>query len=161
MIEHPNDEWERFLDEFYEVFSNMGIIKYKIFICGSFGDECFSILEEIKKDITRETFQQHLTFFESDFKNTYKENLVLKLDILAAFSDEIIIVIEQDIGEHMIGIGFILANIEYRNKTSIFILKDSPITQLLTPFFNEKLIYFNDNSDLKSKILIFLGITLP
>lgn len=161
MIEHP-DEWERFLDEFYEIFSIMGIIKYKIFICGSFGDECFSILEEIKKDITRETFQQHLTFFESDFKSIYRENLVLKLDILAAFSNEIIIVIEQNIGEHMIGIGFILAKREYRNKTSIFISEESPITQLLTPFFteNENLIYFNDNSDLKSKILKLFDITL-
>ena len=35
-----NDSWELFLDEFYEIFSIMGIIKYKIFICGSFGDEC-------------------------------------------------------------------------------------------------------------------------
>lgn len=160
MIEHPKEEWERFIDDFYENFKSMGAIEYKIFICGSYGDDCFSTLKDIKTEITQETLQQHLTFFESDFENTYKENLVLKLDILAAYSDEIIMIIEQDIAKYMIGIGFILARQEYQNKTSVFILENSSVIQILTPFFreNRNLIYFNDINDMKSKILKYLEI---
>lgn len=155
MIEHPKEEWERFIDDFIEKFSSIGAIEYKIFICGSYSEECFTCLKEIKDDIIEETFRQHLTFFESDFQNTYSENLILKLDILAAYSDEIIMVIEKDIGKYMIGIGFILAKQEYQNKTSLFILKDSPIIQILTPFFqeNRNLIYFSDINDMITKIL--------
>lgn len=154
------DEWERFTDDFYENFRSIGVLNYKIFICGSYSEETFSNLKEIKEEIIRESLRFHLPFFESDFKEIYKDNFILKLDFLADYSDEIFMVIEQDIGEHMIGIGFILAKEEYQNKTSIFILRDSPITHLLTPFFkeNEKLIYFNDTEDLKSKILEYLDL---
>lgn len=155
MTKNPEDKWERITDDFYENFRNIGVINYKIFMCGSYGDDYLSILEELKNIIRRESFEFHFAFLESDFKETYKDNFILKLDFLADYSNEIFIVIEQNIGEYMMGIGSILANEEYRKKTTIYILKDSPIANLLTPIFkeNDKLFYFNDTADLKSNIL--------
>ncbi len=166
MIDHPKDAWERFLDEFYETFSVIGTTHYKIFICGSYVGKHFDNLKEIKSLISEES-DNYLAFFESDFQKTYEENYIFKFDLLADFSNEIIMIIEHDRGGHILEMGIILAIREYLDKTYTFVLRDAPITLMLTrggllsPFFREgeNLFYFNNIDDLRSKILEHLGFT--
>ncbi|MCK4281272.1 MAG: hypothetical protein KAX10_04085 [Candidatus Lokiarchaeota archaeon] len=154
-----DDTWEQFLDEFLEIFSGDGFFKHKIFICGSYINENFANLKEIQNIIN--TNRNLLGFFENQFKRTHNENLVFKFDLLAKFSEEILIVIEHDKGGHMVEMGIIIAIEEFLKKTKVFVLKDAPITYmlksggLLSPFFSEEknLYYFRNNDDLKSIVL--------
>jgi hypothetical protein len=67
-------------------------------------------------------------------------------------------IIEHDMGGHMIEMGIILSFKEHLEKTKVFVLKDVEITEvlkrggLLTPFFKEgkSLFYFEDFNELKS-----------
>ena len=101
--------------------------------------------------------ENNLGFFEKEFSRTHLENLILKFDLVAKFSDEIIMIIEHDKGGHMIEMGIILSFKEYYEKTKVFVLKDVEITEvlkkggLLTPFFKENvnLFYFEDVKQLK------------
>jgi len=137
--------WDEFLDEFISVFSIFDLLKNKILICGSYNDA---------------TFATNLGFFENEFRRTHLENLILKFDLIAKFSDEIIMIIEHDKGGHMIEMGIILSFKEYYEKTKVFVLKDIDITEvlkrggLLTPFFKENvsLFYFEDVEELKRYI---------
>ena len=150
--------WEEFLDEFISVFSVFDLLKRKIFICGSYSDDTFPNLQEVQKIIN--TNPNNLGFFEKEFRRTHLENLILKFDLIAKFSDEIIMVIEHDKGGHMIEMGIILSFKEYYKKTKVFILKDVDVTEvlkrggLLTPFFEENLslFYFEDLEQLKGYI---------
>ena len=104
--------------------------------------------------------EDNLGFFEKEFRRTHLENLILKFDLIAKFSDEIIMVIEHDKGGHMIEMGIILSFKEYYEKTKVFVLKDINITAvlkkggLLTPFFkeNDDLFYFENLEQLKRYI---------
>jgi hypothetical protein len=78
--------------------------------------------------------------------------LILKFDLIAKFSNEIIMIIEHDKGGHMIEMGIILSFQEFYEKTKIFVLKDAEITEvlkrggLLTPFFmNEESLFYFEN----------------
>lgn len=152
-------EWEQFLDEFYKIFSISGLEKYKIFICGSYIEENFTNLKEIKTLIS--TIKEYIGFFEIDFKKTHDENLILKFNLLAKFCNEILMVIEHDRGGHMIEMGIIIALKQLLNKTNVYVLENAPITQmltkggLLTPFFikDKNLFYFQNVDTLKSKII--------
>ena len=133
--------WEEFLEEFINIFSLYDLTKRKIFICGSYDEETFVTLQELQKIVNR--IENNLGFFEKEFRRTHLENLILKFDLIAKFSNEIIMVIEHDKGGHMIEMGLILAFREFYNKTKVFVLKDIEITAvlkrggLLTPFFKE------------------------
>ena len=150
--------WDEFLDEFISVFSIFDLLKNKIFICGSYSDDTFATLQEVQKIINANI--SNLGFFENEFRRTHLENLILKFDLIAKFSDEIIMIIEHDKGGHMIEMGIILSFKEYYEKTKVFVLKDIDITEvlkrggLLTPFFKENvsLFYFEDLEQLKSYI---------
>jgi len=150
--------WDEFLDEFTSVFSVFDLLKNKIFICGSYNDDTFANLKEVQKIINEN--ENNLGFFEKEFRRTHLENLVLKFDLIAKFSDEIIMVVEHDKGGHMIEMGIILSFKEYYEKTKVFVQKDVEITDvlnkggLLTPFFKEDvtLFYFEDVEQLKRYI---------
>lgn len=147
--------WDEFLDEFISVFSVFDLLKRKIFICGSYSDDTFPNLQEVQKIINQNP--ENIGFIEKEFRRTHLENLILKFDLIAKFSDEIIMVIEHDKGGHMIEMGIILSFSAYYNKTKVFVLKNIDITDvlkrggLLTPFFteNENLFYFEDLNVLK------------
>ena len=121
--------WDEFLDEFISVFSVFDLLKNKIFICGSYSDDTFANLQEVRKIIN--VNEDNLGFFEKEFRRTHLENLILKFDLIAKFSDEIIMVIEHDKGGHMIEMGIILSFKEYYEKTKVFVLKDINITAVL------------------------------
>ena len=150
--------WDEFLDEFIRVFSIFDLQKNKVFICGSYNYVTFATLQEVQKIIN--TNINNLGFFENEFRRTHLENLILKFDLIAKFSDEIIMIIEHDKGGHMIEMGIILSFKEYYEKTKVFVLKDIDITEvlkrggLLTPFFKENVSFFNfeDLEQLKSYI---------
>lgn len=93
----------------------MDFFKHKIFICGSYINENFANLKEIQNIIN--TNRNLLGFFENQFKRTHNENLVFKFDLLAKFSEEILIVIEHDKGGHMVEMGIIIAIEEFSKKT--------------------------------------------
>lgn len=158
-MEISHDEtWESFLDEFFEVFSTSGLLKRKIFICGSYIAENFAKLKRVKKEINKN--EEYLAFFELDFNRFHNENLVYKFDLLARIAEEMLFIIEHDRGGHMIELGIDLAVKEYLQKTMVFVLKDAPITQMLTkggllsPFFklDISLFYFEGIIDLKKQI---------
>ena len=150
--------WDEFLDEFISVFSIFDLLKNKVFICGSYSDKPFANLQKIQRIINAN--ENNLGFFEKEFSRTHLENLILKFDLIAKFSDEIIMIIEHDKGGHMIEMGIILSFKEYYEKTKVFVLKDIDITEvlkrggLLTPFFkdNYSLFYFEDIEQLKNYI---------
>ena len=150
--------WDDFLDEFINIFSVYDLNKNKIFICGSYDSDTFTNLQEVQKIINK--IESNLAFFENDFRRTHLENLVLKFDLIAKFSNEIIMIIEHDKGGHMIEMGIILSFKEYYEKTKVLVLKDVDITEvlkrggLLTPFFKENvsLFYFEDTEQLKRYI---------
>ena len=150
--------WDEFLDEFITIFSINDLYKTKIFICGSYNEDTFSSLQEVQKIVN--AVEVNLGFFEKDFRRTHLENLIYKFDLIAKFSDEILMVIEHDKGGHMIEMGIILSFKEYYEKTKVFVLKDVEITEvlkrggLLTPFFKENisLYYFRDVEQLKTLI---------
>ena len=87
--------------------------------------------------------------------------MVFKFDLLAKFSEEILMVIEHDKGGHMVEMGIIIVIEEFLKKSKVFVLKDAPITYmlksggLLSPFFSKEknLYYFQNNDDLKSIVL--------
>ncbi|MFX1558338.1 MAG: hypothetical protein ACFFC9_13880 [Promethearchaeota archaeon] len=158
-MEHSHEEtWEEFLDEFIDVFSIFDLLKYKIFICGSYNEENFPSLVRIKETLNQR--ENTLGFFEKEFRRTHSENLILKFDLIAKFSDEIIMVLEHDKGGQMIEMGIILAFPEFNKKTKVFVLKDVDMTHmlkkggLLKPFFSfdEDLFYYNDREELNSII---------
>ena len=150
--------WDEFLDEFINIFSVYDLNKNKIFICGSYDENTFANLQEIQKIINQ--VENNLGFFEKDFRRIHLENLILKFDLIAKFSDEIIMVIEHDKGGHMIEMGIILSFKEFSEKTKVFVLKDIEITAvlkrggLLTPFFREEesLFYFDGIDTLRSYV---------
>ncbi|MBY9020386.1 MAG: hypothetical protein KGD67_04965 [Candidatus Lokiarchaeota archaeon] len=150
--------WDEFLDEFISVFSMFDLFKNKVFICGSYNDDTFANLQEVQSIINLN--ENNLGFFENEFRRAHLENLILKFDLIAKFSDEIIMIIEHDKGGHMIEMGIILSFKEYYKKTKVFVLKDVDITEvlkrggLLTPFFKENtsLFYFEDIDQLKRYI---------
>ena len=153
-----NNAWEQFLEEFIDVFSIYDLNKHKTFICGSYNEDSFKSLQEVKKIVNNK--ENTLAFFEKEFRRTHIENLILKFDLIAKFSDEIIMIIDHDKGGHMIEMGIILSFTEFLKKTKVFVFKDADITHvlkrggLLTPFFEESknLFYFNNNDKLCSKI---------
>lgn len=158
-MEHSHEEtWEEFLDEFINVFSIFDLLKYKIFICGSYNEENFPSLIQIKDILNKR--ENTLGFFEKEFRRTHNENLILKFDLIAKFSDEIIMVLEHDKGGQMIEMGIIIAFPEFHNKTKVFVLKNVDMTHmlkkggLLNPFFNlnDSLFYYDDREELKSII---------
>ncbi len=150
--------WDDFLDEFINIFSVYDLKKNKIFICGSYSEGTFITLQEVQKIVN--TIENNLGFFEKEFRRTHLENLILKFDLIAKFSNEIIMVIEHDKGGQMIEMGIILSFEEFLNKTKVFVLKDADITEvlkrggLLTPFFKEEetLFYFEDIEILRNYI---------
>lgn len=158
MLVSHDSAWDDFLDEFINIFSVYDLTKNKIFICGSYDEETFTNLQEIQKIVNR--IENNLGFFENEFRRTHLENLILKFDLIAKFSNEIIMVIEHDKGGHMIEMGIILSFTEFYEKTKVFVLKDVKITEvlkrggLLTPFFREgeNLFYFEDIDSLKSYV---------
>ena len=156
--------WEHFLDEFISVFSVYDLKKYKVFICGSYDEDSFIILQEVQKIVNNK--EDTIAFFEKEFRRTHIENLILKFDLIAKFADEIIMIIDHDKGGHMIEMGIILSYPEFLIKTKVFVLRDADITHvlkrggLLTPFFEESknLFYFNNNDRLYSKVKEIYGI---
>jgi hypothetical protein len=156
-VSHDN-AWDDFLDEFINIFSVYDLTKNKIFICGSYSEGTFTTLQEVQKIVN--VIENNLGFFENDFRRTHLENLVLKFDLIAKFSNEIIMIIEHDKGGHMIEMGIILSFKEFLEKTRVFVLKDAEITEvlkrggLLTPFFKEgeSLFYFGTIETLRSYV---------
>ena len=150
--------WDEFLDEFISIFSIYELNKTKIFICGSYNEDTYSNLQEVHKIVN--AVKTNLGFLEKEFRRTHLENLIYKFDLIAKFSDEILMVIEHDKGGHMIEMGIILSFKEYYEKTKVFVLKNVEITEvlksggLLTPFFKENisLFYFKDVEQLKTLI---------
>ncbi len=150
--------WDDFLDEFINTFSVYDLRKNKIFICGSYNEETFTTLQEVQKIIN--AIENNLAFFEKEFRRTHLENLILKFDLIAKFSNQIIMIIEHDKGGHMIEMGIILSFKEFFKKTKVFVLKDAEITEvlkrggLLTPFFREEesLFYFENIEILRSYV---------
>jgi len=150
--------WDEFLDEFITIFSIYDLNKTRIFICGSYNEDTFGNLQEVQKIVN--AVEVNLGFFEKEFRRTHLENLIYKFDLIAKFSDEILMVIEHDKGGHMIEMGIILSFKEYYEKTKVFVLKNVEITEvlksggLLTPFFKENisLFYFKDVEQLKTLI---------
>jgi hypothetical protein len=161
-VSHDN-AWDDFLEEFTSIFSVYDLNKNKIFICGSYSEETFPTLQEVQRIVN--TIENNLGFFEKEFRRTHLENLILKFDLIAKFSNEIIMIIEHDKGGHMIEMGIILSFKEYLKKTKVFVLKDAEITDvlnrggLLTPFFREgeTLFYFEN---IKTLSLYIMGIYL-
>ncbi len=158
-MEHTHEEtWEEFLEEFIDVFSIFDLLKHKIFICGSYNEENFPSLVRIKEILNRR--ENTLGFFEKEFRRTHSENLILKFDLIAKFSNEIVMVLEHDKGGQMIEMGIIVAFPEFYNKAQIFVLKNVDMTHmlkkggLLKPFFTlgENLFYYNDREELQSLI---------
>jgi len=157
-ISHDDDTWEIFLDEFIEVFSISEIEKHKIFICGSYIEKNLATLKMIRNEINKS--EKYLGFFERNFKKTHNENFIFKFDLLARSTDEILMVIEHDRGGHMIELGIILTVKDFLHKTSVAVLKNTPMTLMLSrgcllrPFFmeDENLFYFENQSDLEEII---------
>lgn len=156
-VSHDN-AWEEFLDEFINIFSVYDLNKNKIFICGSYSEDTYITLQEVQKIVN--AIENNLGFFEEEFRRTHLENLILKFDLIAKFSNEIIMIIEHDKGGHMIEMGIIISFKEFSEKTKVFVLKDAEITEvlkrggLLTPFFceEESLFYFENVEMLRSYI---------
>ncbi|MFX0038336.1 MAG: hypothetical protein ACFFCY_03340 [Promethearchaeota archaeon] len=157
-VSHDN-AWDDFLEEFTNIFSVYDLNKNKVFICGSYSDETFPTLQEVQNIVNK--IENNLGFFEKEFRRTHIENLILKFDLIAKFSNEIIMIIEHDKGGHMIEMGIILSFKEYLEKTKVFVLKDAEITDvlkrggLLTPFFKEEesLFYFENKEVLRSYLI--------
>ncbi|MFW9819651.1 MAG: hypothetical protein ACFFE5_08585 [Candidatus Thorarchaeota archaeon] len=153
-VSHDN-AWDDFLEEFTNIFSVYDLMKNKVFICGSYSDETLPNLQDVQNIVN--SLENNLGFLEKEFRRTHLENLVLKFDLIAKFSNEIIMIIEHDKGGHMIEMGIILSFKEYLEKTKLFVLKDAEITDvlkrggLLTPFFKEEksLFYFEDIEELR------------
>jgi hypothetical protein len=156
-VSHQN-AWDQFLDEFTNVFSVYDLNKHKVFICGSYNEKNFLILQKVQDLVSKNP--KMLAFFEKEFRRTHVENLVLKFDLIAKFSDEIIVIIEHDKGGHMIEMGIILSYQDFLKKSTVFVLKSADITHvlkkggLLTPFFEENinLFYFETSEELFNKI---------
>lgn len=156
-VSHDN-AWDDFLNEFTNIFSVYDLKKNKIFICGSYSEGTFPTLQEVQKIVN--SIENNLGFFEKEFRRTHLENLILKFDLIAKFSNEIIMIIEHDKGGHMIEMGIILSIKEFFKKTKVFVLKDVEITEvlqrggLLTPFFREgeSLFYFENIEVLRSQV---------
>ncbi|MFX0077218.1 MAG: hypothetical protein ACFE96_17370 [Candidatus Hermodarchaeota archaeon] len=154
-VSHDN-AWDDFLEEFTNIFSVYDLIKNKVFICGSYSEDTFPTLQDVQNIVN--SLENNLGFFEKEFRRTHLENLILKFDLIAKFSNEIIMIIEHDKGGHMIEMGIILSFKEYFEKTKVFVLKDAEITDvlkrggLLTPFFKEEqsLFYFENIEELRS-----------
>jgi hypothetical protein len=154
-VSHDN-AWDDFLEEFTNIFSVYDLIKNKVFICGSYSEETFPTLQNVQNIVN--SIQNNLGFLEKEFRRTHLENLILKFDLIAKFSNEIIMIIEHDKGGHMIEMGIILSFQEYLKKTKVFVLKNAEITEvlkrggLLTPFFKEEksLFYFENIEELRS-----------
>ncbi|MFX1241039.1 MAG: hypothetical protein ACFFA7_07300 [Promethearchaeota archaeon] len=154
-VAHDN-AWDDFLEEFTNIFSVYDLIKNKVFICGSYSEETFPTLQDVQNIVNN--LENNLGFLEKEFRRTHLENLILKFDLIAKFSNEIIMIIEHDKGGHMIEMGIILSFREYLDKAKVFVLKDADITDvlkrggLLTPFFKEEesLFYFENIEDLRS-----------
>jgi hypothetical protein len=154
LVSHDS-AWDDFLDEFINIFSVYDLTKNKVFICGSYSYETFANLQEVQNIVNN--IENNLGFFEKEFRRTHLENLILKFDLIAKFSNEIIMVIEHDKGGHMIEMGIILSFKEFSEKTKVFVLRDIDITEvlkrggLLTPFFREgeNLFYFNNIDELR------------
>jgi len=150
--------WDDFLEEFINIFSVYDLKKNKIFICGSYNEATFTTLQEVQKIVN--AIDINLGFFEKEFRRTHLENLILKFDLIAKFSNEIIMIIEHDKGGHMIEMGIILSFKEFFEKTKVFVLKNVEITEvlkrggLLTPFFKEEvnLFYFENIDTLRSDV---------
>ncbi|MFX1570729.1 MAG: hypothetical protein ACFFCV_20520 [Promethearchaeota archaeon] len=148
--------WDDFLEEFTNIFSVYDLKKNKIFICGSYNEETFTTLQEVQKIVN--SIENNLGFFEKEFRRTHLENLIFKFDLIAKFSNEIIMIIEHDKGGHMIEMGIILSFREFSNKTKVFVLREAEITEvlkkggLLKPFFREEesLFYFENINALRS-----------
>ena len=158
-MEHSHNEtWEEFLEEFIDVFSVYDLLKYKVFICGSYNKRNFPVLVEVKEVLNNR--KNTLGFFEKEFRRTHSENLVLKFDLIAKFSNEIIMVLEHDKGGQMIEMGIIISFPKFYKKTKVFVLRDMDMTHmlkkggLLKPFFtlSEDLYYYNNLEELKSLI---------
>ncbi|MHA2393076.1 MAG: hypothetical protein ACXAEX_14135 [Promethearchaeota archaeon] len=155
MLVSHDSAWDDFLDEFINIFSVYDLTKNKVFICGSYSYETFANLQEVQNIVNN--IENNLGFFEKEFRRTHLENLILKFDLIAKFSNEIIMVIEHDKGGHMIEMGIILSFKEFSEKTKVFVLRDIDITEvlkrggLLTPFFREgeNLFYFNNIDELR------------
>jgi len=155
LVSHDN-AWDDFLEEFTDIFSVYDLIKNKVFICDSYSEETLPTLQDVQNIVNN--IENNLGFFEKEFRRTHLENLILKFDLIAKFSNEIIMVIEHDKGGHMIEMGIILSFKEYLDKTKVFVLKDAQITDvlkrggLLTPFFKEEesLFYFENIEELRS-----------
>jgi hypothetical protein len=153
-VSHDN-AWDDFLEEFTDIFSVYDLTKNKVFICGSYSEETLPTLQDVQNIVN--SLEKNLGFLEKEFRRTHLENLVLKFDLIAKFSNEIIMIIEHDKGGHMIEMGIILSFKEYLEKTKVFVLKDAEITDvlnrggLLTPFFKEEisLFYFENNEELR------------
>ncbi|NVM38294.1 MAG: hypothetical protein HWN81_22055 [Candidatus Lokiarchaeota archaeon] len=158
MLVSHGHAWDDFLDEFVNIFSVYDLKKNKIFICGSYSEETFTTLQEVQNIVN--AIESNLGFFEKEFRRTHLENLILKFDLIAKFSNEIIMIIEHDKGGHMIEMGIILSFREFSEKTKVFVLKDAEITGvlkrggLLTPFFKEEesLFYFENIEVLRSYV---------
>jgi len=150
--------WDDFLEEFINIFSVYDLKKNKIFICGSYNEATFTTLQEVQKIVN--AIDINLGFFEKEFRRTHLENLILKFDLIAKFSNEIIMIIEHDKGGHMIEMGIILSFKEFFEKTKVFVLKNVEITEvlkrggLLTPFLKEEvnLFYFENIDTLRSDV---------
>jgi hypothetical protein len=153
-VSHDN-AWDDFLEEFTDIFSIYDLMKHKVFICGSYSEETLPTLQVVQNIVN--SIENNLGFLEKEFRRTHLENLILKFDLIAKFSNEIIMIIEHDKGGHMIEMGIILSFKEYLKKTKVFVLKDADITDvlnrggLLTPFFKEEenLFYFENIEDLR------------
>ncbi|RLI15311.1 hypothetical protein DRO49_05540 [Candidatus Bathyarchaeota archaeon] len=135
------------------VVSEEWLWKKKVFILGSYKRECLERLERLKEEINR--LGDVYAFLMSDVPD-FLRNLVDKFASLALLADAIILVVEHDIGGHVLECGIIISKKEFFHKSLILVRKGVSLSlmfkegALKPPYFKEgkNLFYFETENDI-------------
>lgn len=145
--------WREVVSNLKDFFGPSNVEKKKIFILGSYRPECLSRLEKLKIEINKKS--EFFAFLMSDVKH-FISNYIEMFSVLAILSDVIFIVIEHDIGGHMIELGIIISKRGFYDKTYLFVKKGAKVTTMLTegafkePFFikGKNMFYISSDDEL-------------
>lgn len=148
------DELEKFLKFLsYKTISKEWIGKKKVFILGSYRRGNLERLEKLKEELNK--LEGVHAFLMSDVPDFLK-NLVDKFASLAIITDAIILVVEHDVGGHILECGIIVTKKEFFHKSLVLVRKGAPLSLMLRegafspPYFKEgkNLFYFETEEDM-------------
>ena len=117
--------WRRFLGALTRVLSPEVLAKKRVFILGSYRPDYRERLELIRDCINR--MEDWFAFLMSDIKGLEKdeeEDLIAKFFFLGRWADVILLVLEHDVGGHVLELGMVSVLGRYREKTYELVRRD-------------------------------------